>query len=75
MTNLATSQALNGISFSAIAGFMSHLIAFEAKFGIAVKTFVSYYATKNATSQTAFIRTLPALMPKLLASETLDRRV
>jgi len=75
MTNLAASQALNDIPRVAITGFMSHLIAFEAKFGIAVKTFVSYLPTQDATSQAALIRTLPSLMPKFLASEALDRWV
>ena len=54
---------------------MTHLIAFETQFGIAIETFMARLATKNASSHFAFIGTFPSLMAKLFAAETFYRGV
>lgn len=72
VAHLATSEAFHDVLLGTLAGFVTHLVAFEAEFGVALMGLVRVAAAQNAVEPTALIGTLFRHVAKLLTIATLD---
>ena len=66
MANLATEQTFHYILHRALAGFVTYLIAFEAKLCITIEWVMGVTTTENTIQSNSFIRTFSSHMSKLL---------
>jgi ABC-type microcin C transport system permease subunit YejE len=72
VTDVVALGALDGVFFGAILGLVTHFVAFEAHFLVAVKRLVVVFAAKDAVHALGVVGAFTRHVTKLLAVEALD---
>jgi hypothetical protein len=75
VTDVSASTACRNVLFSAVSGFVSHLVALETHLFIALERIVGVLAAQDAVAFLRFIRTLLCHVAELTAVVALYRRV